>query len=90
MRTNQHLHEGLQSSYVDLERISAAFATLERFSAVSAVAESALIDCGIQSVNAEPVAQFNMRLTPQHLTELKKSFIECNKVLGIYPPNAPK
>ena len=89
MRTNRHLHEGLQSSYVDLVRISAAFATPERFSAVSAVAESALIDCGIQSVNAEPVAQFNMRVTPQHLAKLKNNFIECNMVLGTYPPKVP-
>ena len=73
---------------MDLVRFSAAFATLVRFSAVSAVAESALIDCGSRSVNAEPAAKFNMRVKPKHLDKLndKYNFLECNKVLSIYPP----
>ena len=79
----------MQSSYVDLVRISAAFATPERFDAGSAAAEPALIDGGILSFIAEPVAQSNMGDKPQHLIKLKNSFIECNK-FRYRPANYPK
>ena len=85
MRTNRQLHDCLRSPNVDLVRISVAFATLVRFSAVSAVAESALIEGGSQSVNAEPAAKLNMRVTPQHLAKHRNNFIKCNKVFMYIP-----